>query len=132
LTNTLKNNYWGSKKQFFLFAFILISVSISAHFPEKHQEIENEIAVWREVFNEVLSDSIVFSPKLHNNLNFINSKKNKTSAFILNENGDTLLIVNPIKEKKNSIEIDKLKKGIYIIEMYDINGLLMRTKFVKK
>jgi len=132
LTNTLKNNYWGSKKQFFLFAFILISVSISAHFPEKQQEIENEIAVWREVFNEVLSDSIVFSPKLHNNLNFINSKKNKTSAFILNENGDTLLIVNPIKEKKNSIEIDKLKKGIYIIEMYDINGLLMRTKFVKK
>jgi len=132
LTNTLKNNYWGSKKQFFLFAFILISVSISAHFPEKHQEIENEIAVWREVFNEVLSDSIVFSPKLHNNLNFINSKKNKTSAFILNENGDTLLIVNPLKEKKNSIEIDKLKKGIYIIEMYDINGLLMRTKFVKK
>ena len=57
---------------------------LSAHFPEKHQEIENEIAVWREVFNEVLSDSIVFSPKLHNNLNFINSKKNKTSAFILN------------------------------------------------
>ena len=77
MTNTLKNNYWGSKKQFFLFAFILISVSISAHFPEKQQEIENEIAVWREVFNEVLSDSIVFSPKLHNNLNFINSKKIK-------------------------------------------------------
>ena len=101
-------------------------------FPEKQQEIENEIAVWGEAFNEVLSDSIVFSPKLHNNLNFINSKKNKTSAFITNENGDTLLIVNPLIEKKNSIEIDKLKKGIYIIEMYDINGLLMRTKFVKK
>ncbi len=107
-------------------------ILLLTQFPEKQQEIENEIVVLDEAFNEVLSDSIVFSPKLHNNLSFISSKKNKTSAFILNENGDTLLITNLIKEKKNIIEIDKLKKGIYIIEMYDINGLLMRTKFVKK
>ena len=93
---------------------------------------ENNISSSTEDFNEIVSDSIIFSLKLHDYLNFINTKKNKTSALILNENGDTLLIINPLKEKENSIEIDNLKKGIYIFEAYDINGLLMRRRFVKK
>ncbi len=83
-------------------------------------------------FKTVNSDSIEFSNKLYDDFYFVNRKINKSTGVLLNQKGDTLIIIDELVNGENSIELNKIDKGIYAFESYDINGLFFRKIIVKK